>query len=168
VSDVDGPRQGDAAGQQPGDGDGEIDRRGGGGEEGAEPGVDDHLGRQEPSPARGGEQGGRDRLVAELAGHTEDAGQQSGPGDDRVRPVDELEEAAAEKRRVAVAAGGGDDRDRGQRAGGGDGGDGEGREPDAALLAHLRSDQLVHRRAPVVVVRWRKACSKSVCCWEIS
>ena len=137
VGDIDGPGQGNAPRGEPGDGDGQVDRRGDDGEEGAEPGVDDHLGRQEPTAARGCEQGGGDRLVAELAGNAEDAEQERGAGDDRVGRVDELGEAAAVKGRVAVVAGGGDECDRGEHAGGGGSGEGDRREADAALLAQL-------------------------------
>ena len=56
LGDIDGPGQGDALSRQPGDGDSQVDRRRDDGEECAEPGVDDHLGGQEPTAARGGEQ----------------------------------------------------------------------------------------------------------------
>ena len=80
-----GPDKGNVLGGQPGDGDHQVDRARHDGEHGAEPGVDEDLGRQEPTAAWCDEQGAGDRLVAELAGDAEDAEQERGAGDDRVR-----------------------------------------------------------------------------------
>src|SRR4029450_2206718 len=110
------------------------------------------------------------RVVAQVAGVAEDAEQQGGTGHDRERAVDELGEAVTVEGRVAGVSGGGDDGERGQGAGDGGGGGGGQRKPDGALLEQLGSDEVAHRGAPVVVVvvRSRKACSRSLCCWEIS
>ena len=77
---VGGSGEGNVLGGQPGDGDRQVHGARDDGEHGAEPGVHEDLGRQEPPAAWCDEQGAGDRLVAELTGGAEDAEQQRGAG----------------------------------------------------------------------------------------